>query len=93
MFTATGRPVDVHDLPDDVAMSVAAIEVEERMDESGDDAVPVTTKKLKLIDRTKALELWGRHRKMFTDRTEIGFDAESVASTLERLRRPVAPAA
>lgn len=58
--------------PDEIASAVASIEVEELMGGTGPDRVQIGwTKKVKLWDKGKALELLGRHLKLWVERTEL----------------------
>lgn len=58
--------------PDDVAAAVAGIEMLEEFEGTGDQRQQVGwTKKLKLIDKLKALELLGKDLGRFVNRTEV----------------------
>ncbi len=87
MFTNNGTLIDVVDLPDDLAMALASVEVvASRVEKEGGDGhekVVEYTHKIKTNDRMKALELLGRHLKMFTDKTEHTFNP--VESVLKRI--------
>lgn len=62
--------------PDELARAVQSIEVEELFDGHGKERTWVGyTKKVKFWDKPKALELEGRHKKLFTDKVELGADA------------------
>lgn len=57
---------------DDTAAAIAGLEVEELFDGRGDEREHIgTLRKIKRNDKVKALELLGRHLKMFTERVEI----------------------
>lgn len=62
LFKKDGTLKGIHDLTDDVASTIASIE---------SDDLKGHVKKVKFWDKTKALELLGKHLKMFTDRTEL----------------------
>ncbi len=62
LFAKDGTIKKIHDITDDVAATVASIESDDK-----DGSV----KKLKFWDKVRALELLGKHLKMFTDRNEI----------------------
>lgn len=64
LLDAEGNPLPVDELSSSAARAVQSIEV--MVDKEGG-----TTKKVKLYDRLKALEMAGRNRKMFTDKTEL----------------------
>lgn len=62
LFHRDGTLKKIHELPDDVALTIASIE---------SDELKGHLKKIKFWDKPKALELLGRHLKMFVDRNEI----------------------
>ncbi len=62
LFEKDGTLKKLKDFPDDVAATIASIESD---DSNG------KVRKVKLWDKTRALELLGKHLKMFTDRAEI----------------------
>jgi hypothetical protein len=88
-FGDDGRPLSPAELPAGFGAALAGLDVEERTEGEGESARLVTTRKLRLVDRTKAIELWGRHRRLFAD-VKVHEMGESVAATLDRLRRPLA---
>ena len=69
LFDEKGKLKDTKDWPDDISMAVSSVKIKESIH-------PVTrkvtghTKELKLWDKTKALELIGRHLKLYTDKVE-----------------------
>lgn len=63
--------VDLSHLSADQAAAIQEIVTDTYMDGSGDDAVPVKKVKFKLHPRTRALELLGKHRGLFTDKHEV----------------------
>jgi phage terminase small subunit len=70
-FDSNGHLLDVKSLPDDIAHSIAGIEVEELFDGHGEDREHIgRVKKIKLWDKNKALENLGRHLTLFVDRQE-----------------------
>lgn len=62
LFNKDGTLKKVHEIPNDVAATIASIE---SCDTDGE------VKKIRFWDKTRALELLGKHLKMFTDRNEI----------------------
>ena len=71
-FTDQGMLKDLQDIPEDVAHAMAGIEVMELYDGRGNDREKIGyTKKIKLCSKVHALELLGKHLKMFTDRVEL----------------------
>lgn len=79
-FDERGALKPIHQLPDDIAFSIAGIEVVESSMEqtvAGADgvpaivSVPLYTRKLKFNDRLPALANMGKHFKLFTERTVL----------------------
>jgi phage terminase small subunit len=70
-FNADSSAKQVTELDDVTAMALAGLEVSELFEDVGDQKhVYGLTKKFKLADRLRALEMLGRHLKMFTDKVE-----------------------
>lgn len=63
-FNVAGNVKSIHDMPDDVAMSIASFEV--TTDREG-----YTTTKIKMNDRLQSLALLGRSAGVFRDRLEV----------------------
>lgn len=81
IYDENGKLKNIHDIPEDVRRAIAGIEVDELFEGSGQDKTQTGfTNKIKLWDKPKALELLGRHLKLFTDKTE-----HSGVLTLEQL--------
>lgn len=71
LFKADGAILPMSDWPEDLARCVASVEVDELYEGKGEDRKFVGyTRKVKFWDKTKALEMIGRHLKMFTDKIE-----------------------
>jgi len=66
-FDSDGNLLAIPDMPEDVARAVGGMDIAEIGD--GENKIGAM-KKVKLIDKKGALELLGRHMKMFTDKTE-----------------------
>lgn len=70
LFNNDGSIKEVSALDDDTAAAIAGIEIqEEACDKDGETIVP-RTRKIKIIDKLKAIEMLGRNLKMFTDKVE-----------------------
>jgi len=70
LFDDDGSIKDVSDLDDDVAAAIGGIDIQEEVnDKDGNEIVP-RTRKIKLIDKLKSIELLGKNLKMFTDKVE-----------------------
>lgn len=68
-FNKDGSPKQIHELDDDTAAAVAGLEV---FDGQGDQKHAYgPTRRVKLADKLKALELLAKYFKMLTDKQEI----------------------
>lgn len=68
-FTETGDLKPLHEIPEDVRRAISGIEViVERDRETGETAGML--KKVRFWDKTKGLELLGKHLKLFTEKHE-----------------------
>lgn len=67
LFDDQGNPIDVHNLSADTAAAIANINITSYLTESGDLS---TTSKFRILDKLRALELVGRHLRMFIDKIE-----------------------
>lgn len=80
-YDDNGNLKDVPSLDDDSAVSLAGLEVYEEYAGRGEDREAIgQTKKVKFADKLRALELYGRYLKLFTDKVE-----HSGKVTLEQL--------
>jgi phage terminase small subunit len=71
LFGENGELLPVNAWPDDVAASVASVEIDELFEGYGENRVQVGhTKKIKLWDKPRALELLGKHLKIWVERME-----------------------
>lgn len=82
IFAEDGRLLRPEEWPDDVAASVASIEVVTRSVGEGDVE---HVAKVKLWDKPKAIEMIGRHLAMFTDKLEVDV-TDGMAERLKRGR-------
>lgn len=90
-FTAAGSLVPIHELDDQTARALKGCDVEKlfrhfgkgQAEESG------TITKIRVADRLEALELLGRHLKLFTDKLEIT-DSQAIVRKLQEGRARVA---
>jgi phage terminase small subunit len=87
LFDETGKLRPVHELPDDVAHSLASIEVmKERTIKGAEITTHEAVHKLKTWDKTKALEMLGRHLALWQDRN--GADSGRVVVNIGFLQQP-----
>jgi phage terminase small subunit len=71
-YNERGALKPIHDIPDDVARCIAAIEVEELWEGRGENREQVgVVKKIKFWDKNKGLELLGKHFKLWMDKLEL----------------------
>lgn len=67
----SGEMLPPNQWPDELAAAIASVEVEELMSGTGPDRVQIGwTKKIKTWDKPKALDLLGRHLKLWVERHE-----------------------
>lgn len=66
-FDEQGSLKDIHDIPENIRRAIAGVEV---YVETIQGIEIGRTKKLKLWDKNRALEMLGRHLKLFTDKVE-----------------------
>lgn len=72
LYTDTGSLKNIKDLDDDTAAALAGVETFQEFDGRGDDKEYIgDTKKVKMVDKTKALELLGKHLGMFKEKIEL----------------------
>lgn len=70
-FAEDGSLLPMHEMPDDVAAALIGVETDEIFGGRGRKKVKVGyTRKVKLIDKVRALEMLGKHFKLFTDTVE-----------------------
>lgn len=87
LLNGDGTPKRVHELDDETAAAVAGIEI---VTKGNDDLGYADIMKVKLADKSKNLELLGRHLKLFTDKIELdvgGELAQRMKEARERTRQ------
>ncbi len=68
LFDKDGNLLNIYNMPEDVRRVIAGMDIYQK---TTDEGSLCTTSKIKITDKLKALELLGRHFKMWTDKTEI----------------------
>ena len=72
LYTENGQLKNVADIDDDTVGAISSLETLEEYEGYGDDREKVgDTQKVKLLDKTKALELLGRHLGIFNDKLDV----------------------
>lgn len=72
-FKEDGSFLPLHQIPEIARRAIAGIEVDELFEGFGKDRAQIGyTKKLKFWDKTRALEMLGRHLKLFRDQVDYG---------------------
>lgn len=75
----TGELRNLEDMPDDVALSIKSIKVDELYDGYGSAREKIgVTREIRFHDRLKAIELSGRAIKLFTDKIKIEGDIDFI---------------
>ena len=72
LYTENGQLKNIADIDSNTAGAISSLEILEEYDGYGDDREKIgDTKKVRLLDKTKALELLGRHLGIFNDKLDI----------------------
>lgn len=70
-FRDDGSLKAIHEMPEDLRRSISGLDVYEEFAGKGEDREQIgVTKKIRFWDKTKALEMLGRHLRLFTDKLE-----------------------
>lgn len=72
LFGVDGNLLPVSQWPDDVALAVSAVEIEELFEGFGEERQHIGyTKKVKLWDKVRSLEALGKHLQLFTEKLQV----------------------
>lgn len=72
LYTENGQLKNIADIDSETAGAISSLETLEEYDGHGEDREKIgDIQKVKLLDKTKALELLGRHLGMFNDKMKI----------------------
>ena len=90
-FDEHGQLLPLHQIPEDVRRAISSVETDTRREGHGEDAEIVTVRKIRFWDKTKGLELLGKHLKLFTEIHEhrLGKD---LSDRLQKARNRVSAA-
>jgi phage terminase small subunit len=69
-YNPDGSPKPLHQVPDDVAFAIAGVDVDNLVDK-GRRTRRSVSKRIRFCDRMRALELLGKHLRLFTDKMEF----------------------
>jgi phage terminase small subunit len=88
LFREDGSLKPITELDDDTAAALASMEIERRYEHyaKGQARNTRTVTKIKFADTVRALELLGRHLKLFTDKLEVS-RLEGLAERLAEIRK------
>lgn len=85
-FEEDGSLKPIHEIPEEIARAISAIQVDELFEGRGKDRKQIgVTRTVRFWDKLKALELLGKHLKLYTDRVELSAD-DSFAEILKAAR-------
>ena len=86
MYDKSGEMLPLAEMPDTIAKCIVSFECEDITAGQGDDRRHIgISKKIKLADKTKALELLGKHLKMFVNRIEVD-TGDNLAERMKQAR-------
>lgn len=72
LYDDNGNLLSMQDIPKSARVTLQSVEVDEIYSGRGESRMKIgETKKVRMTDKLKALELLGRHLKMFTDVTQL----------------------
>jgi len=87
-FDDDGKLKAIKDIPVDVRRAISAVEVDELFEGQGEDREQVGfTRKVKFWDKTRALELLGKHLKLWVERIEVKDVTDRAAALAKALAR------
>lgn len=86
LYTENGQLKNIADMDDDIAGAISSLETLEEYDGYGENREKIGyTQKVKLLDKTRALELIGKHLGMFKDTNiNINTNYEEYLKRVER---------
>ena len=89
-----GNLLNIKDMPDDVAKALSAIDVDVSVVGKGRDSEQVVTKKIKMYDKLKAIDTYGKQLGLFVNKIEhtgnVKFE-DLVGSSMPEHLRPDTP--
>lgn len=96
-FGEDGKLKPIREMPEDVRRAISGLEAEELWEGHGEDRAHVgTLRKVRFWDKTKALDMLGKHLRLFDDLQLTSIPDEQLEAELERridIRQRLAPGA
>jgi phage terminase small subunit len=88
-YDEKGNLLPIQEIPEHIRRAISGVEVDEIWDGYGDEREQIgETKKLKLVDKHRALETLARHLKLLTDKVEHDL-SDGLAARLAKARKRV----
>lgn len=85
LYNRCGELKNIQDIDADSAGAISSLETLEEFEGYGEDREQIgDTRKVKLLDKTKALELLGKHLGMFKDKIEISKSTGEIAEEIDK---------
>lgn len=87
-YDESGKLRPVREMPEDLRRAIAGVESDEIWEWVEDDdgerrrELVGFTRKVKFWDKTRALELLGKHLKLFTDRVDVTSNGQTIANVI-----------
>lgn len=83
-YAEDGSMKNIHDMDESTQAAIASMETDELMERQGREMVKIgNRKKIRTHDKTRALELLGKHFKLFNDRLELSGELKTSGMSLE----------
>ncbi|MDR3594293.1 terminase small subunit [Clostridium sp.] len=87
LFDENGKLKKISDMDEDTRAVIAGVDISTSNGKNKEISILEITKKLKFVDKMKALELLGRHLGMFIDRGELHIVNETLEDVIIRRKK------